>query len=440
MNIAAIASAYGVGAISIIRVSGPDAITLVSKVFTKDLSKVDSHTIHYGYIKDNSEIIDEVMVSVMRTPRTFTKENSVEINCHGGLYVTNRVLETLLKNGFRLAEPGEFTKRAFLNGRIDLTQAEAIMDIISSENESSLRISNKALRKEVTLLIEDLRSKLVNIMAQIEVHIDYPEYDDVDELTNDRILPHLKEVIDTMQNILLRSKTGKTLVSGIKTAIVGKPNVGKSSLLNFLLDEDKAIVSDIAGTTRDIVEGSINLGNITLKLIDTAGIRESIDSIEKIGITKSKELLNQADLVILVLDASNITKDDMVLLEETKDLPRVIVVNKKDLNSKVKLEEDYILISTKDKIGLNLLEDKIVQKTKLDNLNNAQFLTNARQISLLSNSLDSLKNALDAAFNVPIDIVEIDIKLAYDMLGEIIGIVNKDELLNELFSKFCLGK
>ncbi len=440
MNIAAIASAYGVGAISIIRVSGPDCIKLVSKVFTKDLTKQNSHTIHYGNIKDNNEIIDEVMVSVMKAPRTFTKEDSVEINCHGGLYVTNRVLETLLKNGFRLAEPGEFTKRAFLNGRIDLTQAEAIMDIIASENESSLKISNKALRKEVTVLIEQLRSRLVNIMAKIEVHIDYPEYDDEDELTNELVIPHLKEVIETMENILARSKTGKTLVSGIKTAIVGKPNVGKSSLLNFLLDEDKAIVSDIAGTTRDIVEGSINLGNITLKLIDTAGIRDSLDSIEKIGIVKSYEILKQADLVILVLDASNITKEDEELLKQTKDLPRIIVVNKKDLNNKIKLKEDYILISAKDKVGLDILEDKILEKTKLDNLNNAQFLTNARQISLLSNSLDSLKNALSATLNVPIDIVEIDIKLAYDMLGEIIGIVNKDELLNELFSKFCLGK
>ncbi len=440
MNIAAIASAYGVGAISIVRVSGPDCIELVSKVFSKDLTKVDTHTIHYGYIKDNNEIVDEVMVSVMKAPRTFTKEDSVEINCHGGLYVTNRVLETLLKNGFRLAEGGEFAKRAFLNGRIDLTQAEAIMDIISSENETSLRLSNKALRKEVTVLIEDLRSQLVNIMAKIEVHIDYPEYDDEEELTNELVVPHLNEVISKMETILSRSKVGKTLVSGIKTAIVGKPNVGKSSLLNFLLDEDKAIVSDVAGTTRDIVEGSINLNNITLKLIDTAGIRESIDSIEKIGITKSYEILSTADLVILVLDASNITKEDKELLEQTKDYPRVIVVNKKDLNSKFNLSEDYILISAKERIGLDLLEAKILEKTKLDNLNNTKFLTNARQISLLSKSLDSLKNALGMALSVPIDIVEIDIKQAYDMLGEIIGIVNKDELLDELFSKFCLGK
>ncbi len=441
MNIAAIATPYGVGAISIIRVSGPDSINLVSKVFSKSLNKVDSHTIHYGYIKDNDVIVDEVMVSVMRAPRTFTAEDSVEINCHGGLYVTNRVLEVLLKNGFRLAIGGEFTQRAFLNGRIDLTQAEAIMDIISSENENSLQISNRALRKEVTVLIEDLRSILVNIMAKIEVHIDYPEYDDEIELTNELVIPLLKEVITKSENILNRSKVGKTLVSGIKTAIVGKPNVGKSSLLNFLLDEDKAIVSNVAGTTRDIVEGSINLNNITLKLIDTAGIRESNDDIEQIGITKSLEVLTKADLVILVLDASNITKEDNELLDKTKDYPRVIVVNKKDLNNKVKLNEDYILISAKNKEGITLLENKILELTKLDNLNNTKFLTNTRQISLLSNSLDSLNSALNAANNsVAIDMVEIDIKQAYDMLGEIIGVVNKDSLLNELFSKFCLGK
>ncbi|MFI3328872.1 MAG: tRNA uridine-5-carboxymethylaminomethyl(34) synthesis GTPase MnmE [bacterium] len=441
MNIAAISTPYGVGAISIIRVSGPDSINLVSNVFTKDLTKVDSHTIHYGYIKDRDVIVDEVMVSVMRAPRTFTAEDSVEINCHGGLYVTNRVLEVLLKNGFRLAIGGEFTQRAFLNGRIDLTQAEAIMDIISSENENSLQISNRALRKEVTALIENLRSVLVNIMAKIEVHIDYPEYDDEVELTNELVIPLLKDVITKSQNILDRSKVGKTLVAGIKTAIVGKPNVGKSSLLNFLLDEDKAIVSNIAGTTRDIVEGSINLNNITLKLIDTAGIRNSNDDIEQIGITKSYEVLNNADLVILVLDASNITKEDNELLEKTKDYPRVIVVNKKDLNNKIKIKEEHILISAKNKEGISLLESKILELTKLDNLNNTEFLTNSRQISLLSNSLDSLNSALIAANNnVAIDMVEIDIKQAYDMLGEIIGVVNKDSLLNELFSKFCLGK
>ncbi len=441
MNIAAIATAYGVGAISIIRVSGPNCIELVSKVFSRDLTKVKTHTINYGHILDKNEIIDEVMVSVMHAPRTFTKENSIEINCHGGLYVTNRILETLLKNGFRLAEPGEFTKRAFLNGRIDLTQAEAIMDIIASENESALSLSNKALRKEVTKLIEDLRSKLVNIMAKIEVHIDYPEYDDEVELTNELVIPLLNDVILDIENILTRSKVGKTLVSGIKTAIIGKPNVGKSSLLNYLLDEDKAIVSNIAGTTRDVVEGSINLGNITLKLIDTAGIRDSNDDIEQIGITKSYDVLNSADLVILVFDASNITKEDKELLEVTSNCNRIIVVNKKDLNKKINLKEEFIEISALNKEGIDLLQDTILVKTKLDNLNNAKFLTNARQISLLANSLVSLKSALNQANQLtPIDMVEIDIHQAYEALGEIIGVVNKDSLLNELFSKFCLGK
>ncbi len=443
-NICAIATAYGVGAISIIRVSGPDAISLVSKIFKgKDLNKVDSHTINYGSIFYNDEVIDEVMVSVMRAPRTFTKEDSVEINCHGGLFVTNKVLETLLIIGCRLARPGEFTERAFLNGRIDLTQAEAIIDVINAENNRALKVSNLALRKETTKLINAMRAKLVDVMAQIEVHIDYPEYDDAIEMTNSLILPFLQEVICEMKNILERSRVGKTLVHGIKTAIIGRPNVGKSSLLNLLLSENKAIVSNIAGTTRDIVEGSLNIGNVTLKLIDTAGIRNSEDVIEQIGVNKSYEVLESCDLVLMVLDASKITEEDLKLLDETSKYPRVVIVNKKDLNAFVSFDFEYVLMSVKDEHGLEELETAIIKQTNLDILSkeDGNYLTNARQIGLLSNAIASLESALSASnSDLPIDLVEMDVHNAYELLGEIIGVVNKDSLLDELFSKFCLGK
>lgn len=443
-NICAIATAYGVGAISIIRVSGPNAISLVNKIFKgKDLNKVDSHTINYGSIFYDDELIDEVMVSVMRAPRTFTKEDSVEINCHGGLFVTNKVLETLLIIGCRLARPGEFTERAFLNGRIDLTQAEAIIDVINAENNRALKVSNLALRKETTKLINNMRAKLVDVMAQIEVHIDYPEYDDAVEMTNSLILPFLQEVILEMKNILERSRVGKTLVHGIKTAIIGRPNVGKSSLLNLLLSENKAIVSNIAGTTRDIVEGSLNIGNVTLKLIDTAGIRQSDDVIEQIGVTKSYEVLESCDLVLLVLDASEITSADLELLEKTKQYPRVVIVNKSDLNDDVSFDFEHVMMSVKLEDGLKELENAIIHQTHLDILTkeDGNYLTNARQIGLLSGAIVSLESALSASnADLPIDLVEMDVHNAYELLGEIIGVVNKDSLLNELFSKFCLGK
>ena len=442
--ICAIATPYGKGAISIVRCSGKGSIELVNKIFKgKDLTQVASHTIHYGNIIDGDEIIDEVMVSVFLPPKTYTKEECVEINTHGGMFVTNRVLELLLKIGFRLADPGEFTKRAFLNGRIDLTQAEAVMDMIGSQNNLMLKQANKALRKEITVLIENLREKLLNLLAKIEVNIDYPEYDDAVVMTNEIILPNLDEVRMEALELLEHSRVGKTINSGIDTAIIGRPNVGKSSLLNMLLDEDKAIVSEYAGTTRDIVEGKLNIGNITLNLIDTAGIRESEDFVEQIGINKAKEVLMKAELVLLVLDNNEINDFDKELLEITRNKKRIIILNKMDLNNKPNIDEEHIMISAKEGIGLLDIKNKILEFARVNELNqmDGNYLTNARQIGKLENALEAINDAIEASnLYLPVDMVEIDIKKAWDLLGGIIGVSKGDELINELFSKFCLGK
>lgn len=442
--ICAIATSYGSGAISIVRASGKDSIKMINEIFKgPDLTKVASHTISYGSIVYEGEIIDEVLVSVFLPPRTYTREECVEINCHGGMFVTNKILETLLKIGFRLADSGEFTKRAFLNGRIDLTQAEAVMDIISSGNDLMLRNSNKALRKEITKMITSLRERLVALIAKIEVNIDYPEYDDAIEMTNEIIIPELKEIKTTVKEILENSKIGKTLSHGINTAIIGRPNVGKSSLLNMLLEEDKAIVSHYAGTTRDIVEGKLNVGNITLNLIDTAGIRESNDFVEQIGINKAKEVLEKAELVLLVLDNSNITDYDLELLNLTKNKTRIIILNKMDLDNKANIDEEHIMISALNNEGLKALTDKILEVSKVNELNqvDATYLTNARQVAKLELAYKAIDDAINASMDyMPVDMVELDIKKAWDTLGEIIGISSGDELINELFSKFCLGK
>ena len=442
--ICAIATSYGSGAISIVRASGKDSIKMINEIFKgPDLTKVASHTISYGSIVYKGEIIDEVLVSVFLPPRTYTREECVEINCHGGMFVTNKILETLLKIGFRLADAGEFTKRAFLNGRIDLTQAEAVMDIIASQNNLMLSQSNKALRKEITKLIEGLRERLLSLIAKIEVNIDYPEYDDAIEMTNEIILPELGLVKKDICEILEHSKIGKTISSGINTAIIGRPNVGKSSLLNMLLEEDKAIVSHYAGTTRDVIEGKLNIGNITLNLIDTAGIRESDDFVEQIGINKAKEVLAKAELVLLVLDNSNITDYDLELLELTKNKHRIIILNKMDLNNVANIKEEHIMISALKHEGLKDLESKILDIARVNELNklDGSYLTNARQIAKLELAYEAVCDAISSSeLYLPVDMVELDIKKAWDTLGEIIGVGTGDELINELFSKFCLGK
>lgn len=443
-NICAIATPYGTGAISIIRCSGPQAIDLVNRVFKgKNLKNCKSHTIHYGYIMDGTDIVDEVLCNIFLAPKSFDGENTVEINCHGGIYVTNRVLQVLLNAGFRLAERGEFSKRAFLNQRLDLTQAEAIMDIISANNSLALKSSANSLRSSTSRLIHGFRDKLLDLLAKIEVNIDYPEYEDAVEVTHEFLEPILGELLRDMEVILDNSSISTIAIHGLKTAIVGKPNVGKSSLLNMLLDEDKAIVSSVAGTTRDFVEGSLNIRNITLHLIDTAGIHHSTDDVEAIGIERSKKAIASADLVLLVLDSSRpLEEEDYLLLKITEQKKRVIIANKADLEPSWKMEES-IGISAKQGKGLEALADKIYEITNIHRLNidEGKFLNNQRQVALMSRAYQSLKNALCAAKEgVDIDLIEIDIKQAFDSLGEITGEAYPDELITALFTKFCLGK
>ena len=445
-TIAAISTTTGIGAISIIRLSGPESLEIASKVFTKDLTKVETHTIHYGYIKNNNEKIDEVLVSVMKAPKTFTKEDIVEINCHGGIATTNKVLEILLNNGARLAEPGEFTKRAFLNGRIDLLEAEATMDLISSKSDKARKISLNTLTGETSNLIKDLRSDIVGIISNIEVNIDYPEYEDIEVLTSEKILPEIQKFKEKLEKIIKKSQDSKVIKEGIKVGIIGKPNVGKSSLLNSLLEEEKAIVTNVPGTTRDIVEGTIILDNVILNIIDTAGIRESDDIVEKIGIEKSLTIINEADLVIFILNNNEkITREEKGLLEKLKDKKKIIVINKIDLENKLdkSILDNYIEISAKEKIGIEKIKDEIKRLFNLGELeaSDLTYMSNARSISLLGKSLNNINDAIsEINNNSPIDIVEFHLKDAWNNLGEIIGETYTDELLDELFSRFCLGK
>ena len=445
-TIAAISTTTGIGAISIIRLSGPESLEIASKVFTKDLTKVETHTIHYGYIKNNNEKIDEVLVSVMKAPKTFTKEDIVEINCHGGIATTNKVLEILLNNGARLAEPGEFTKRAFLNGRIDLLEAEATMDLISSKSDKARKMSLNTLTGETSNLIKDLRSDIVGIISNIEVNIDYPEYEDIEVLTNEKILPEIQKFKEKLEKIIKKSQDSKVIKEGIKVGIIGKPNVGKSSLLNSLLEEEKAIVTNVPGTTRDIVEGTIILDNVILNIIDTAGIRESDDIVEKIGIEKSLTIINEADLVIFILNNNEkITAEEKELLEKLKDKKKIIVINKIDLENKLdkSILDNYIEISAKENIGIEKIKDEIKRLFNLGELeaSDLTYTSNARSISLLGKSLNNINDAIsEINNNSPIDIVEFHLKDAWNNLGEIIGETYTDELLDELFSRFCLGK
>lgn len=445
-TIVAISTSVGEGAISIIRLSGHDALNIASKVFTKDLTKVDSHTIHYGFITSNNEKIDEVLVSVMKAPKTFTREDIVEINCHGGIATTNKVLEVLLENGAKLAEPGEFTKRAFLNGRIDLLEAEATMDLISSKAESARKISINTLTGETSNLIKNLRSELIKIISNIEVNIDYPEYEDIEVLTNESILPDIKKFKEKLEEIIKKSEDSKVIKEGIRVGIIGRPNVGKSSLLNSLLEEEKAIVTDVPGTTRDIVEGSLIVSGIPLNIIDTAGIRKTEDTVEKIGVEKSLKIIDTSDLLIYILNNNEeITEEEKEILEKTKNKKRIIVVNKIDLKTKLnkKLLDSYIEISVKENIGIDKIKDEIKRLFNIGEIstNDMTYLSNARSIALLKKSLNNINDAINEINNNnPIDIVELSLKESWNNLGEVIGETYTDELLDELFSRFCLGK
>ncbi len=444
-TIIALSTARGEGAISVIRVSGEETINIVNSIFKgKDLTKVDSHTINYGHIIYKDEIIDEVLVSVMKAPKTYTKEDIIEINTHGSIAVVNKIMEILLLSGCRMAEPGEFTKRAFLNGRIDLTKAEGVMDLINSETELTRKMAINQISGKVSDLIVDLREQIVALISNIEVNIDYPEYDDIEVVTINKIKKESQEMKEKLLKILKLSEDGKVLKDGIKTVILGKPNVGKSSLLNALLEEDKAIVTNVKGTTRDIVEGSIIVGGVKLNLIDTAGVRESDDIVEKIGIEKSISLIEEAELILLVLDASEkLSEEDKFLLEKTKDKKRIVIMNKEDLNINNEYNDEVIKISAKNNVGIEEIKDKIKELFNVGAFLNKDltFFTNTRQIVLLKSAIKALEDVINGANNeLEIDMIEIDLKLVWERLGDIIGANYTDELVDNLFSRFCLGK
>ena len=450
-TICAIATSQGIGAIAIIRVSGEEAISIVNSIFKgKDLTKVDSHTINYGHIVDKDEVIDEVLVSVMKKPKTFTTEDVVEINTHGGIAPTNRVLELLLEKGCRLAEPGEFTKRAFLNGRIDLLEAEAVMDMIDAKTETQRKMAANQIDGKTSSLINELRSDMVQIISNINVNIDYPEYDDVDIITNDILIPKITKLKDKIKKILKESENGKIIKEGIKTSIVGRPNVGKSSLLNALLQEDKAIVTNIAGTTRDIVEGQIIINGILLNMIDTAGIRDTEDIIEAIGVEKSLKIMEQADLILFMINNNEeLTQDILDLLNKIKEKKYIVLINKMDLESKIdrkKLNVDLnkiVELSITEDKGINELKEKIVELFNINEIETKDptYLSNSRSISILKKCLNRIEEIEESLKNnMPIDMIELDIKSIWEELGTINGSTYEEELLDEMFKRFCLGK
>lgn len=438
-TIVAISTSLQDGAISIIRLSGDKAIEITQKIFDRHIINAKSHTIHYGFIIDaDKNPVDEVLISIFRAPKTYTREDIVEINCHGGTFITRKILSMVLSAGADLAKPGEFTQRAFYHGRIDLSQAEAVQDMIEASNNTAASMAIHGIKGSVKKLLQPLIDDLMDIIAQIEVNIDYPEYEDVEQLTTNDLLPKTNDWLDKIDHILARVQTGQMLKKGIDTIIVGKPNVGKSSLLNALLEEDKAIVTDIAGTTRDLVEGQIHIGSVQLNLIDTAGIRESNDKIEQIGIEKSQEKLKDAKLVLLVFDGSKeLDEEDKQLLELTKDKMRLIIYNKLDKTSP---DKDGIWISAANK-EIQPLIDALENLYHEDLLKEDPLLSNERQIGLLNQAKEDMLRAKEAMdMMVEPDLIEIDIQAAHDHLKEILGEVHREDLLDTLFSKFCLGK
>ncbi|OOG94069.1 tRNA uridine-5-carboxymethylaminomethyl(34) synthesis GTPase MnmE [Bacillus pseudomycoides] len=454
-TIAAISTALGEGAIAIVRVSGEDAIEKVNRIFKgKDLTAVSSHTIHYGHIVDldTDQVIEEVMVSIMRAPRTFTRENIVEINCHGGLVSVNKVLQLILAQGVRLAEPGEFTKRAFLNGRIDLSQAEAVMDLIRAKTDRAMNVAMNQMEGRLSKLIGRLRQEILETLAHVEVNIDYPEYDDVEEMTHNILIEKATHVRGEIKTILETSKQGKILREGIATAIIGRPNVGKSSLLNSLVQEKKAIVTDIAGTTRDVIEEYVNVRGVPLKLIDTAGIRETEDIVERIGVERSKEMMGQADLVLIVVNYSEaLTNEDEGLFRAVQGKDFIVIVNKTDLPKQIDMKRVTELAGKNRMITTSLIEEKGVdelEKAIADlffegTIESADmtYVSNARHIGLLTQAEKTIGDAIEAIENgVPIDIVQIDLTRTWEILGEITGDTVHESLIDQLFSQFCLGK
>ncbi|WP_342599604.1 tRNA uridine-5-carboxymethylaminomethyl(34) synthesis GTPase MnmE [Psychrobacillus sp. FSL H8-0483] len=457
-TIAAISTPLGEGAIAIVRLSGTSAVAIANKVFRspngKDLFTQASHTIHYGHLVDprTNEVVEEVMLSLMKGPKTFTREDVVEINCHGGLVSVNRVLQLVLINGARLAEPGEFTKRAFLNGRIDLSQAEAVMDLIRAKTDKAMNVALGQMDGRLSRLIKTLRQALLETLAQVEVNIDYPEYDDVEEMTIPLMIEKGSWVREEIEKLLLTSSQGKILREGLSTAIIGRPNVGKSSLLNSLIQENKAIVTDIAGTTRDIIEEYVNVRGVPLKLVDTAGIRETEDIVERIGVEKSRQVLKEADLILLVLNnAEQLTEEDRRLFEAIEGMDYIVIINKTDLPNKLDYDEvkqlsgDKRLVTTSLLLeeGVDELEEAIASLFFEGSIeaSDLTYVSNARHISLLHLAKATITDAIEAAYiGVPVDMIQIDVTRTWEILGEIIGDTIEESLIDQLFSQFCLGK
>ncbi|TAH71506.1 MAG: tRNA uridine-5-carboxymethylaminomethyl(34) synthesis GTPase MnmE [Anaerolineaceae bacterium] len=454
-TIAAIATVLGSGGISIVRISGEDAFLAIDRIYkskgkTKQLSKEESHTIHYGFIMDGQEVIDEVMVTIMRAPSTYTREDVVEINCHGGIVVTRKILETVLKQGIRLAEPGEFTKRAFLNGRIDLSQAEAVCDIINAKNDIALKNSLKQLKGREYEIIKQIRDSILRDIAYIEAALDDPEHINLDGFSYE-LSENLEKYSQNINRLILGSKNGKLIKEGIKTVILGKPNVGKSSLLNILVREDRAIVTDIAGTTRDTLEETIRLNDISLNIIDTAGIRSTEDTVEKIGVEKAMRIAKEADLIIYVLDSSTpLDNNDETILSLIRDKKAILLLNKSDLSPRVSVKEitnksNHPIVSTSfiEHKGIEELEQLIKEMFFTGDItfNEDIYITNDRHIEAFTNALEALNMVRDSiSKDMPEDFYSIDLMTAYEELGKILGENVGEDLINMIFSEFCMGK
>ncbi|HDA2449911.1 TPA: tRNA uridine-5-carboxymethylaminomethyl(34) synthesis GTPase MnmE [Staphylococcus aureus] len=455
-TITSISTPMGEGAIGIVRLSGPQAVEIADKLYKgkRLLNDVPSHTINYGHIIDpeSKEVVEEVMVSVLRAPKTFTREDIIEINCHGGILTINRVLELTMTYGARMAEPGEFTKRAFLNGRIDLSQAEAVMDFIRSKTDRASKVAMNQIEGRLSDLIKKQRQSILEILAQVEVNIDYPEYDDVEDATTEFLLEQSKEIKQEINRLLDTGAQGKIMREGLSTVIVGKPNVGKSSMLNNLIQDNKAIVTEVAGTTRDVLEEYVNVRGVPLRLVDTAGIRETEDIVEKIGVERSRKALSQADLILFVLNNNEaLTQEDYTLYEVVKNEDVIVIVNKMDLEQNIDINE------VKDMIGdTPLIQTSMLKQEGIDELEiqirdlffggevqnqDMTYVSNSRHISLLKQARQTIQDAIDAAESgVPMDMVQIDLTRTWEILGEIIGETASDELIDQLFSQFCLGK
>ena len=455
-TITSISTPMGEGAIGIVRLSGPEAVEIGDKLYKgkKKLKDVPSHTINYGHIIDpeTHEVVEEVMISVLRAPKTFTREDIIEINCHGGILTINRILELTMTHGARMAEPGEYTKRAFLNGRIDLSQAEAVMDFIRSKTDRASKVAMNQIEGRLSDLIKRQRQSILEILAQVEVNIDYPEYDDVEDATTEFLLAQSKKIKNEIDQLLETGTQGKIMREGLSTVIVGKPNVGKSSMLNNLIQDNKAIVTEVAGTTRDVLEEYVNVRGVPLRLVDTAGIRDTEDIVEKIGVERSRKALSEADLILFVLNNNEpLTDEDRTLYEVIKNEDAIVIVNKTDLERRLDIEEVKTMIGDTPLIQTSMLKQEGIDELELQirdlffggevQNQDMTYVSNSRHISLLKQARQTIQDAIDAAeAGIPMDMVQIDLTRTWEILGEIIGESASDELINQLFSQFCLGK